>query len=141
MKISFLLLLLSSLLLSDDLGLDSMLKEYENSESLYRETKKESAGYLIVYSRADLEKMQAFHLRDVLKTVRMFNMQVSSTGAIGLVNAGAGKAAIVPIKIYVDDFEISTVLQRNALDMYGDMDIYFVDHIEIYQGGDRKSVV
>ena len=135
MKFIIYLLLLPILLFSKGLGIDNLLKQYEDSESLYKKTKKESAGYLLIYSRSDLEKMQAFHLKDVLKTIRMYNMQVNQTGAIGILNSGSGKAAMPPIKLYIDDFEISTVLQRNALDMYGNMDIYFVDHIEIYQGG------
>jgi len=128
-------ILLTRFLSAEELQLDKLLKQYEDSESLYKKTKKESAGYLLIYSRSDLEKMQAFHLKDVLKTIRMFNMQVSRAGAAGILNSGSGKEAMPPIKLYIDDFEISTVVQRNALDMYGNMDIYFVDHIEIYQGG------
>lgn len=139
MKHLILLIFLTKILFSQNLILDDLLKKYEDSESLYKQTKKESAGYLIVYSRDDLEKMQAFHLRDVLKTIRMYNIQVNGTAAIGILNSGAGKTSIAPIKIYIDDFEISTVAQRNALDMYGDMDIYFVDHIEVYQGGTSIS--
>ncbi len=135
MKNFFLLLLLTSLLSSEELILDNLLKEYEDSESLYKKTKKESAGFLLVYSRADLDKMQAYSLKDVLKTVRLYSMQVNGTGAIWIINSGAGKTSMPPLKLYIDDFEVSTVVQHNALDMYGDMDIYFVDHIEIYQGG------
>jgi len=115
--------------------LDSLLKQYEDSESLYKKTKKESAGFLLVYSRKDLERMQAFKLEDVLKTIRMFTLQTNRMGATNLLNAGAGQQSMSPIKLYIDDFEVSTTLQKNAFDMYGNMDIYFVDHIEIYQGG------
>ena len=135
MKVLFLLTLLTSLLFSQELMLDNLLKEYEDSESLYKKTKKESAGYLLVYSRADLDKMQAYSLRDVLKTIRLYTTQLNRTGSVGIINSGAGRTSMPPLKLYIDDFEISTVVQRNALDMYGDMDIYFVDHIEIYQGG------
>ncbi len=135
MRSFFLLLLLISLLSSQELILDNLLKEYEESESLYKKTKKESAGFLLVYSRADLDKMQAFSLRDVLKTIRMYNMQLQSVGVTRIQKVGQGKSALPPIKVYIDDFEITTVAQGNALDMYGEMDIYFVDHIEIYQGG------
>ncbi len=135
MKVLFLLTLLTSLLFSKELILDDLLKEYEDSESLYKKTKKESAGFLLVYSRADLDKMQAYSLKDVFKTIRMYNTQVNRTGGVGIINAGAGKTSMPPLKLYIDDFEISTVVQRNAFDMYGDMDIYFVDHIEVYQGG------
>ena len=135
MKVLFLLTLLTSLLFSKELILDDLLKEYEDSESLYKKTKKESAGFLLIYSRADLDRMQAYSLKDVLKTIRMYTTQVNGTGAIRILNAGAGKSSMPPLKLYIDDFEVSTVIQQNALDMYGDMDIYFVDHIEVYQGG------
>jgi len=135
MKYILLLILLTQVLFSQDLLLDNLLKEYEDSESLYKKTKKENAGFLLIYSRADLEKMQAYSLQDVLKTTRAYTLQTNRTGAISILNAGAGKAAMPPIKLYIDDVEISTVTQRNALDMYGNMNIYFVDHIEIYQGG------
>ncbi|MEA2111183.1 MAG: TonB-dependent receptor [Campylobacterota bacterium] len=135
MKVLFLLTLLSSLLFSQELMLDNLLKEYEDSASLYKKTKKESAGYLLVYSREDLEKMQAFTLMDVLKTVRMYTIQVKNIGISRMQKAGAGPSTLPPIKLYIDDFEVTTVAQGNALDMYGEMDIYFVNHIEIYQGG------
>jgi len=135
MRILFIITFIATLLFSQELILDNLLKEYEDSESLYKKTKKESAGFLLIYSRADLEKMQAFTLQDVLKTIRMFSLQTNKTGAISILNSGAGKSYMPPIKLYIDDFEVSTVVQRNAFDMYGNMDIYFVDHIEIYQGG------
>ena len=134
MKYLLLLLFASSFLFSQNIMLDDLLKEYEDSESLYKKTKQESAGFLIVYSRDDLERMQAYSLADILKTIRMYSMQVNNMGRTSIFQAGAGKASSPPIKLYIDDFEISTVIQRNAFDMYGDMDLYFVDHIEIYQG-------
>jgi len=135
MKFLLSFLLFTQILLAQELVLDSLLQEYEDSESLYKQTKKESAGYLLVYSREDLEAMQAFTLRDVMKTVRMYTTQVNPVGALKSTKASAGKASLTPIKLYIDNFEVTTVIQANALDMYGDMDLYFVDHIEVYQGG------
>lgn len=133
--IIFLFLLLSTFLFSQELVLDDLLNEYEDSESLYKETKQESAGFLLVYSREDLEKMQAFSLKDVLKTVRVYTTNLQNVGVTRLQKVGSGRAALTPIKLYIDNYEVTTVAQGNALDMYGEMDIYFVDHIEIYQGG------
>ena len=135
MKILFSIFLLISTLFSDKLILDNLLNQYEDSESMYKKTKKDSAGFLLIYSREDLERMQAFTLQDILKTIRMHTLQTNIMGATTILNSGSGRNFISPIKIYIDDFEISTVTQKNALDMYGSMDIYFVDHIEIYQGG------
>ncbi|MEA2091090.1 MAG: TonB-dependent receptor, partial [Campylobacterota bacterium] len=135
MRSLLLLFLLTTLLFSQELILDNLLKEYEDSESLYKKTKKESAGFLLVYSREDLEKMQAYSLKDVLKTIRIYTMQINNIGVLKLQKVAQGKSSLPPIKLYIDDFEITTVVQGNALDTYGDMDIYFVDHIEVYQGG------
>jgi len=135
MKIILFITLLFSTLFAQEALLENLLNQYEDSSSLYKKTKKESAGFLIIYSRKDLEQMQAFTLLDVLKTIRLHTIQTNKMGSISILNAGSGKASMPPIKLYIDDFEISTVTQRNAFDMYGNMDIYFVDHIEIYQGG------
>ncbi|MEA3331611.1 MAG: TonB-dependent receptor, partial [Campylobacterota bacterium] len=115
--------------------IDTLLKEYQDSESLYKKTKKESAGFLLVYSRKDLERMQVYNLKDLLKTVRIYTTFTHPVGVVRVQKAGQGKNTLPPIKLYIDDFEVTTVAQGNALDMYGEMDIYFVDHIEIYQGG------
>jgi iron complex outermembrane receptor protein len=135
MKIVLSLFLLTTFLFSKALVLDNLLKEYEDSEALYKKTKKDSAGFLLVYSREDLEAMQAYSLRDVMKTVRMYTMQIENSGILKVVKVSTSKISMPSIKLYIDDFEVTTVLQSNALDMYGDMDLYFVDHIEIYQGG------
>ena len=133
--ILFLLLFFISSAFSEEITLDNLLKKYEESESLYRKTKKESAGFLLVYSREDLEKMQAYTLRDVMKTVRMYTTQINGLGALRSVKLTSSMKSIPPIKLYIDDYEVNSVLQVNALDVYGDMNLYFVDHIEIYQGG------
>ncbi len=128
-------LLLASQLSSKELILDDLLKEYEQSESLYTKTKKESAGFLIVYSREDLEKMQAYTLQDILKTIRLHTLQVRNNGAFSLTRVATGRMAMPPLKLYIDDYEVNSVLQSNTLDMYANLNLYFVDHIEIYQGG------
>ena len=135
MKHIFLLLISILLLNAQELVLDNLLKEYEDSESLYKQTKQDSAGFLLVYSREDIERMQAFSLRDILKTIRMYTMQVQMVGVTRVQKVGQGKSGLSPIKLYIDDFEVTSVAQANALDTYGEMDIYFVDHIEVYQGG------
>jgi len=135
MKIILFLLFLFISLFAKEITLDNLLKKYEDSESLYKKTKKESAGFLLVYSREDLEKMQAYTLKDIMKTVRMYTTEINKLGALRSVKLTSGIKSLPPIKLYIDDFEVNSVVQTNALDMYGDMNLYFVDHIEIYQGG------
>jgi len=129
------LLLLSSFVFAKEADLSHLLQSYESSEALYRKTKVESAGHLIVYTRRDLERMQAYKLRDVLKTIPMFTLQTSREGLDSLVQAGASPASSSPIKLYIDDHEYPSDLRQNIIYRYGNMNLYFVDHIEVYQGG------
>jgi len=132
---AFNLLLLSSALFAQEADLSHLLQDYASSEALYHKTKIESAGHVIVYSRRDLERMQAYRLSDVLKIIPVFTLQISRIGQSNLVKAGASPSASSPIKLYIDDHEYPSDLQQNIIYRYGNMNLYFVDHIEVYQGG------
>ena len=138
-KYLLLICLISLNITADELKLDDMLKEYQDSASLYKKTKQDASGYILIYSREDLDRMQAFTLKDILNNLRLFTLQLNLTGALQLQKVGQAKNAVPPIKLYIDNYEVTTVLQGNALDMYADMDIYFVDHIEIYQSSSSFS--
>jgi iron complex outermembrane receptor protein len=139
MKITFLFILLSTLLFSTDILLDDLLTKYEKSESLYHKTKKESAGHLILFSRSDLDKMQAYTLNDVLRTLRMFSLEATRTGMTTLVKSGSSQAAPSPVKIFINSHELNSATLGNAMTQYGKMGLYFIDHIEVYQAGNSVT--
>lgn len=139
MRITVFLLLLSTFLFSKDVLLDDLLAEYEKSESLYHQTKKESAGHLILFSREDLDQMQAYTLNDVLKTIRMFNSEATRMGMTTLVKSGTNQIAPNPVKIFINSHELNSATMGNALTQYGKMGLYFIDHIEIYQAGNSVT--
>ena len=119
--------------------LDDLLSEYEKSESLYHRTKQESAGNLILFSRSDLDKMQAYTLNDVLKTIRMFNLEATRTGMTNLTKSGSDQSSFNSIKLFINSHELNSATLGDALTQYGKMSLYFIDHIEVYQMG--NSVV
>jgi len=135
MKLLSLLSILSVVVLAQEVNLDNLLKKYQNSESLYKKTQQENAGFLISYSREDLEQMQAYKLKDILKTVRMFNLLMSPIGSTTIEKASTNNNNMNQIKLFIDDFEVTSLMQSNPIELYIDMNLYFVDHIEIYQGG------
>ena len=53
-------------LFADDM--DNLLKEFSQKSDLSSKTKNENSGHLIIYTRNDLDKMQAKSLKDVLKS-------------------------------------------------------------------------
>ena len=135
MKIYLFLLISITFAYSQDLLLDDLLLEYQNSEELYLTTKKESAGHLILFSRSDLDKMQAYTLNDVLKTMRFFNLQMTKIGRTTLVQSGNKEISNIPIKFFLNSHELVSVTLGDSLGQYGNMSLYNIDHIEIYQSG------
>jgi len=115
--------------------LNSLLEHYESTQELYHKTEVQSAGHVIVYSRRDLDRMQAYTLKDILKIIPTFTLQTSRLGLSNLVKAGTSPLDNSPIKLYIDDHEYPSDLRQNIIFRYGDMNLYFIDHIEVYQGG------
>ncbi len=139
MKYFFIVLLFSTLFTAQADTLDSLLDNYEANQELYHKTKQESAGHIIIYSRRDLDRMQAYTLKDVLKIIPMFTLQTSRLGLSNLIRAGTPPVVATPVKLYIDDHEYSSDLRPNIIFRYGEMNLYFVDHIEVYQGGTSLS--
>jgi len=132
-------LLFSSLVFAEDISLDTLLKEYKSAEEPYLHTKKESAGHIRVITRSELDKMQAYTLNDVLKTVRFFTLQPKRNGMTTLVRSGESQMASLPAKIYINSHELNSATLGNVLVQYGRMGLYFIDYIEIYQAGNSVT--
>ena len=65
-------------------SMDDLLAQYRSESDLSIQTKKESAGSFIIFTRERLEKMQAYNLRDILKTIPWFTMQETVSGQVSL---------------------------------------------------------
>lgn len=116
-------------------SLDDLLSQYRSDADLSNQTKKESAGSVIVFTREQLEKMQAYNLRDILKTVPGFTMQETPGGQATLSKAKGSSFNSQFLKLYINDHEVSSVGFGSAMMMWGYMDISYIDHIEVYQVG------
>jgi iron complex outermembrane receptor protein len=139
MRFLVFLLLLTALLFSEELSLENLLKEYKSSEELYHNTKEESAGHVTVFSRSDLDKMQAYTLNDVLKTLRFFTLQTRKNGMTTLVRSGESQMSSSPVKVYINSHELNSATLGNVLVQYGKMGLYFIDHMEVYQSGNSVT--
>jgi len=139
MKLLLLVSLISTFLFAKEILLDDLLSEYESSQSLYHKTKQESAGNLILFSRSELDRMQAYTLNDVLKTLRMFSLEATRTGMTNLTKSGSDQSSFNSVKLFINSHELNSATLGDALTQYGKMSLYFIDHIEVYQMG--NSVV
>ena len=127
-------LLLSTHLFAQD-DLSALLDTYESESALHNTTKDESSGHLVIFSRLDLDKMQADTLNDILKSTRGFNLQQGIKGNIVLQRAAASCASTGCVRIYINDQEMSSAINGSALEIFGEYDLGHVDHIEVYTGG------
>ena len=137
MKTVLLSLLLSTLIYADEL--DSLLVQYNEATDLSNMTKKDAAGDIKVITREMLDSMQANTLNDVLNNINFFTLQRSRIGATQIVRAAAKSSSIAPIKIFINDHELNSATFGNPISQYGGMNLYYVDHIEIYQATNSIS--
>ena len=133
-------LLVSALLLSsslyaveNSLDIDSLLDDIENKTDLSEQTKLENSGISFVYTRNDIERMQVRYLKDILKLGSIFGYTENRYGLPDPLTHGDSKPFMSSsIRIFIDNQEIIGGMYGSGLILYGDLDLEFVDHIEIY---------
>jgi len=115
--------------------IDSLLNHYEEESALDLKTKMDSSGHNIVYTRDELDKMQAHTLKDVIKSIRQLTMMDNEFGATELQRAGAYCANSACVRVYVNDQEMTSGFFGGALGIFSNYDLGHIDHIQIYLGG------
>lgn len=118
--------------------LDSMLADYAQESDLSHETRVKESGTTqsIIFTRSDLDNLQYQTLKDVLSMQRFTSYKENRFGETDLFNGDPmayGKAGQL-VKIFIDDHELSSAYLGSGIAMFGNIDLAFVDHIEMYQG-------
>ncbi|WP_457744142.1 hypothetical protein [Sulfurimonas sp.] len=133
MKIFFLCIILFLNTLSA-YDIDQMLNLYRKDNDLSKKTKNEALGHLTVYTRDDLERMQAHTLSDLLNTLRSFRYDENMLGLTDVLHTDPSLYSSDVVKIFINDHEISSAYAGSGLYLYGNIELGFVDHVEIYEG-------
>lgn len=138
-KIYLFLVIFQALLFGAERNLDSLLSEYREAEELYIDTKESMNGHITLFSRADLDKMQAYTLNDVLKTIRMFTLKSTKFGMNAIVKAPYSENSMSSVKIFIDSYELTSLTSATGLSQLGKMGLNFIDHIEVYQASNAVA--
>jgi iron complex outermembrane receptor protein len=133
MKLFVLLLIIFSNILSA-YDIDQILDLYRKDSDLSKKTKDESLGHLTVYTRDDLERMQAYTLSDLLDSLRSFRYDENMLGMPDVLHVDPSLYSSDIVKIFINDHEISSAFTGSGFYLYGNIDLGFVDHVEIYEG-------
>jgi iron complex outermembrane receptor protein len=132
-----LLLLLFSIFFFDNLSaenLNTLLHQYAANSDLSKITKKESAGFLEVYTRRDLERMQVQTLQDILKIIPGFTLNRTSNNLIGLSRPTTPNIDSTAVRLYINDHDMSSSAFGSASLIWGELPLEYIDHIEVYKG-------
>ncbi len=112
--------------------LEILLKEYEEASDLSHKTRVESLGHYIIFTRKDLELMQAHNLLDVVKSIPFHTIAKVPCGSLIPVIGGALPFIRPYYVIYIDDYEVSTSYTPFLFHLYTEYPLDNIDHIEFY---------
>jgi len=113
--------------------LSALLDLYKKESDLSNITKRESAGLLDLYTREDLEKMQAKNLLDVLKSIPGLYFTRGKKNTIRLAKASTSNLALTSTRLYINNHDMSSSSFGSAFMVWGEMPISYIDHIEVYR--------
>lgn len=133
LKLASLAILSSSLQAADNSNLDQLLGEFTKKSDLSEKTKLSNTGHSIIFTRDDIERMQARNLKDIIKGLPLITYQENRFGISNIRNIGS----IVPfssssVRIYLDDHEMVSGAYGSSFALFGNIELEFVDHIEVY---------
>ena len=131
LKILFLFTMFFNLLLAETI--DDLLKVIEIKSDLSEKTKLQNGGISFIFTRSDIERMQVNKLKDILISLPGMEYKESSYGFPDLFTYGDNKAFISNnVRVFIDNQEIATGMYGSGFMLLGDMDLDFIDHIEVY---------
>lgn len=126
-------------LFASEPSMDDLLDQFRVENDLSKMTKQENQGHITVFTREDLERMHAYKLSDVLKTIKTFTYQNNHVGAPAMARFGSAAADSGMVRISINDHDIPAHYYGSAVSTWGDMDLTYIDHIVIYQGASAVS--
>ena len=121
-------------LVAQEPALDSLLGEYAQELDLSEETKKESGGFLMVFTRQDLDRMQIRQLKELIEKIPFFRYREDKYGLSDPFYSPYQPPVTNGMRIYVNDRAITNPFTHNGMRLFGQMDMGHIDHVEVYLG-------
>jgi len=114
-------------------NIETLLDNFNQKNDLSQKTIESNRGHLILFNREKIEKIHAKSLKDILKTTPVIYHHENRIGIPDPLSSGAFEPYRSNfIRLYIDGVEITQGWMGSGLMLYGDVNIDFVDHIELY---------
>ena len=127
------IIILTTSLYADSTEIESLLESYRVESDLSHITKSESNGFVDVYTRDDIEKMQARTLADVMKLFTVPYISRSNTNATMFIKPSQKSMPISGVRIFVNNHDISASVYQSGSLICGSITLDAIDHIEVYR--------
>ena len=114
-------------------NIQNLLTNYQNEAELSNTTKLESAGFIDIFTRDELERMQAHTLEDVLKTLPNIYLTRKASNFTTFSKSSVGNIPSSMVRLYINDHDMSSASTGSAFMVWSKMPIEYIDHIEIYR--------
>jgi len=133
MKKFIFFMILSSFLNANEIEIDSLLNDIEKKSDLSEKTKLENSGISKIYTRNDLDRMQVRYLKDIMLSSATYGYSENRYSAPDpLARGDFTPFSSSNIRVFVDNQEVLAGMYGSGIANFGDLDISFADHIEIY---------
>ncbi len=117
-----------------DESISALLEKYEKVGRLEYKTVQEGEGHVILFSKEDLERMQAYTLKDVLKTIKFYHVYSDRFGRYLFNYSLLFSENVTTVRLFINDHEVSSVSTRTPFSIWDNLPLDNIDHIEIYLG-------
>ncbi len=114
--------------------LSSLLGRYTQLGDLSQKTKKESAGNVIVFTRADLDRMKVKSVGELIQYIPFIRYNEDENGLINITYAPYQYGTFVPIVVYLNDKEVYAPFFVSGMQILSGIDMDYIDHVEVYLG-------
>lgn len=116
-------------------NIDSLLMNLAQEDDLSMQTKKEGAGTVLVFTRQDLDRLQVRSLKELLDYLPYFRYNEDSSGFSSPFYVPYQPSRAALLRVYINDRELTNPFYGSSLQVFGRMNISYIDHVEIYSGG------
>jgi len=115
-------------------SIDTLLSELARKDDLSTYTKKDTAGFIRIFTREDLDRMKIRSYDELIDKIPFLRNRLDNLGLNDPYYQPYQINTPSRIRLFINDREILTPLFGSGLRLLGQIDISYIDHIEVYNG-------
>ncbi len=113
-------------------SIDMLLDNLQSRDDLSNYTKKETAGYISIFTREDLDRMKVKSFGELIDKIPFLKNKLDNYGTNDPFYRPFQIASPSNIRLFINDREVVTPLFGSGIRIFGQTSIDYIDHIEIY---------